>query len=35
VEDKDIRDLKPLIMMTVNHIDSTMESKCYLKEMPA
>lgn len=34
-EDKDIHDLKSLILMTVNHIDLTIESDRYLKEMPA
>ena len=34
-EDKDIHDLKSLIMMTVSHIDLTIESDRYLKEMPA
>jgi len=34
-DDKDIYDLKSLILMTVNHIDLTIESDRYLKEMPA
>jgi hypothetical protein len=34
-DDKDIHDLKSLILMTVNHIDLTIESDRYLKEMPA
>ena len=34
-EDKDIHDLKSLVLMTVNHIDLTIESDRYLKEMPA
>lgn len=34
-ENKDIHDLKSLILMTVNHIDLTIESDRYLKEMPA
>lgn len=33
-EDKDIHDLKSLIMMTLNHIDLTIESDRYLREMP-
>jgi hypothetical protein len=33
-EDKDIHDLKSLIVMTVNYIDLTIESDRYLKEMP-
>jgi len=34
-EDKDISDLKSLILITVNHIDLTIESDRYLKEMPS
>lgn len=34
-EDKDIHDLKSLVLMTVNYIDLTIESDRYLKEMPA
>lgn len=34
-EDKDIHDLKSLVLMTVNYIDMTIEADRYLKEMPA
>lgn len=34
-EGKDINDLKSLILITVNHIDLTIESDRYLEEMPA
>jgi len=34
-EDKDIHDLKSLILMTVSYIDLTIESARYLEEMPA
>ena len=33
-EDKDIHDLKSLVLMTVNYIDLTIEADRYLKEMP-
>jgi len=33
-DDKDIEDLKSLILMTVSYIDMTMEADRYLQEMP-